>query len=380
MRKNGGFLVDLSVRGKTGPKLYKLSRSSSRYMVVWQAGEGKQRKYFKEERAAENFKADLMREVSWAENLAGVLSADDRLDYAEARRLLAGSTMRVSDVVRTWVSQNPCHSGAKKSIEDAIEDYTRAKLVAGRADRTLEAMRLEITAMAKMLKLSDVSEITPEKCEAWISAPGISQRTRINKWLRLSSFCNWLASPARRYIGTNPLRFLERPTPPASSNAPGTLDVDQVDAVLDAARVRGCLPAVAVLLLAGLRVSEARELPRNALREDYIAVIGIGKLKYRTRRLVPVCPRLRKLLPEILASKHPLTVSQRDKIFIHKLTGIRLTQNIFRHSYISYRLAETSNRALTAENAGNSPNVLARYYLDPKTPEDARRFFGHNIE
>jgi hypothetical protein len=50
-------------------------------------------------------------------------------------------------------------------------------------------------------------------------------------------------------------------------------------------------------------------------------------------------------------------------------------QNVLRHSFISYRLAELQNINQVALEAGNSPKMIYRYYRELATPEQASSWF-----
>lgn len=47
-------------------------------------------------------------------------------------------------------------------------------------------------------------------------------------------------------------------------------------------------------------------------------------------------------------------------------------QNVLRHSFISYRLAEIQNVNQAALEAGNLPQMIFRHYRELATPEQAR--------
>jgi hypothetical protein len=50
--------------------------------------------------------------------------------------------------------------------------------------------------------------------------------------------------------------------------------------------------------------------------------------------------------------------------------------NALRHSFISYRLAETQNINSVALEAGNSPQIIFRHYRELATPAQARTWFA----
>jgi hypothetical protein len=50
--------------------------------------------------------------------------------------------------------------------------------------------------------------------------------------------------------------------------------------------------------------------------------------------------------------------------------------NELRHSYATYRLAETQDAARTALEMGNSPAILLAHYRELVGPEDAAKWFA----
>jgi hypothetical protein len=51
-------------------------------------------------------------------------------------------------------------------------------------------------------------------------------------------------------------------------------------------------------------------------------------------------------------------------------------QNALRHSFISYRVAETGDVARTSLEAGNSPKVVFRHYREVVTEDEAKAWFS----
>ena len=56
--------------------------------------------------------------------------------------------------------------------------------------------------------------------------------------------------------------------------------------------------------------------------------------------------------------------------------GITWKQNVLRHSFISYRLAEIQDVNRVALEAGNSPQMIFRHYRELATPQQAKTWFA----
>ena len=56
--------------------------------------------------------------------------------------------------------------------------------------------------------------------------------------------------------------------------------------------------------------------------------------------------------------------------------GMIWKRNALRHSYISYRVAQTQNVAQTALEAGNTPKIIFSNYRELVKPADAVKWFA----
>jgi len=109
--------------------------------------------------------------------------------------------------------------------------------------------------------------------------------------------------------------------------------------------------------------------------------VGAQNAKTGKRRLVPVCAALREWLAPVAKPAGPLapTMNLRKRFdAVRKTAGLlaKWEGNELRHSYASYRLAETQNAAQTALELGNSPSVLQSHYKELAEPEDAAKWFA----
>jgi hypothetical protein len=55
---------------------------------------------------------------------------------------------------------------------------------------------------------------------------------------------------------------------------------------------------------------------------------------------------------------------------------VKWKQNVLRHSFISYPLAEIQDVNSVALEAGNSPQMIFRHYRELATPEQAATWFA----
>ena len=57
-------------------------------------------------------------------------------------------------------------------------------------------------------------------------------------------------------------------------------------------------------------------------------------------------------------------------------TVLKWKHNALRHSFISYRVAETQNVAQVALEAGNRPQMIFKHYRELVRPAEAKAWFG----
>jgi integrase len=142
------------------------------------------------------------------------------------------------------------------------------------------------------------------------------------------------------------------------------------------------LPFLAIGAFAGLRHAETLRLDWSEvdLAGGHIEVKA-NKAKTASRRLVPLSPNLQKWLAPCHRETGKLVAFEKMSGKLKKLTekesvGFKWKRNALRHSFISYRVAQTQNVAQTALEAGNSPQIIFSNYRELVKPADAVKWFA----
>ena len=109
--------------------------------------------------------------------------------------------------------------------------------------------------------------------------------------------------------------------------------------------------------------------------------IAAGKAKTASRRLIPVCDNLEQWLRQADRQGErvwPVTASEyySQQARAASAAGIDWKANALRHSFITYRLAQTKDVAEVALEAGNSPTMIFRHYRELATEAEAKEWFG----
>jgi len=226
--------------------------------------------------------------------------------------------------------------------------------------------------------LAEINEVT---LRAMKLRKGVSAQTRINDMAAVSSFLGYLVE--RRILSSNPLQGMS--CPQRDIRMPRVLTPEQAQALLEAARTEAggrLLRYFALCLLAGLRPGEAAALDPAQVNTGPGGRIAVVTSKRRRRgRAVPVNAPFRAWWKVAPPTPAPLFDWVRDRVAFdairtragliergqggdRKRLKIRLWQDdICRHTWISWRLAETQNEAQVALEAGTSVHMIHEHYL-----------------
>jgi integrase len=107
--------------------------------------------------------------------------------------------------------------------------------------------------------------------------------------------------------------------------------------------------------------------------------IRVAKSKTKIRRLVTIQKNLMGWLLPFAGQSGPVSPFANLALQFAKLAKrakVNWVTNGLRHSFISYRVAQTRNVARVSLEAGNSPNVINRNYLKHVTAAEARKWFS----
>ncbi len=165
---------------------------------------------------------------------------------------------------------------------------------------------------------------------------------------------------------------------------------EEMAAVLEMADKR-LIPFLAIGAFAGLRHAELQRLDWAEVRmEDGLIEVKANKAKTASRRLVPIQDNLRRWLKPYRKTSgficdYVNTSNQIDRlaeVVNRKMKETEATaafawkRNALRHSYISYRVADTQNVAQVALEAGNSPLMIFQHYRELVRLKEAKLWFG----
>ena len=257
------------------------------------------------------------------------------------------------------------------TVDDAVKMLLESKRAANRSEIYISSLRQYLSLFAEAHKKTAILDINPEHIRLWFQrrkeAPN-TQRSNMGRLSALFEFC-----VRNGYRMDNPIKAIEPPT--ADLRTPTILTPEQSWRLVAVCKEKlpsfvGCL---VLMLYCCLRPSEAMRVSQSHIdTANWCVRVQSGKV--RRFRIVPVPACVRGYLTNVSAMS--LSTYKRRFRELQKLSGIKLGQDMLRHSCLSYHLALHQDLTKVATMAGNSPNMLKEHYNGLATEADAKRFFN----
>ncbi|HUE41424.1 MAG TPA: site-specific integrase [Chthoniobacterales bacterium] len=300
-------------------------------------------------------------------------------EYIEARQHAGAGVIAASKEY----AQRHSTMMVRKPVADVVRELLSSKEQDGMSTRYLESLRSHLNRFSEHFQMN-ISAVTTGQIEDWLRRTKSGPRTRNNTRLSIVTLFNF--AKARGYlpkmVETEAHRVAKakdrggeigifRPDELArmligSEQEPSKLD--------DEAKLYVALGA-----FTGLRSAELIRLEWDDVNftRGHIEV-GKRKSKTATRRLVPIQPNLLQWLAPYSGRTGPVFVSERAAsrtIAKARDAGNEWPNNVLRHSYATYRLAQCQDAPRVALEMGNSPAMLFRNYRELADEKEAADWF-----
>lgn len=254
--------------------------------------------------------------------------------------------------------------GLSSTVGAAYEHMMEAKRDRGKLYRTqLKNMLAPFLAAYRDRKLDDFSV---DELDRFLASRGGAPRSRNN--LRGYLCILWNHSVKKGMAKENPA--VATTLADVAPSEVSILEPKALRAMFDAAQ-EICPKSIAPLAIqafAGLRSAEVAKLDWGDVDlDERRIVVSARKAKTRTRRIIPISDNLYAFLAPV-AKDAGLVVQACHRIEFPKIRaavlarGFRWGDNALRHSFVSYRLAQTGNENTTSLEAGHSPSILHKNY------------------
>ena len=384
-------------RGSCAVKIYRDRKAAGTYYrVVYYLGGKRQRLNFSNPGDAINEAEAKASQLSRGDIDAAQLSGRDRLvygraldairdqgrpldavaiEYADACKILHGASLL--DAARFY-RQHHFTGLKRKSVEDGKQEMIAAKTADRLSDVYLNDLRYRLGTFADAFHCDFVS-LSADDVRGFFDRLKLSPRSfnnfvsALRTFFRFAQDRGWLAKEADLLRGIRPRKGKSRPVE--------ILSPDEIAALMQHAPDE-IAPCLALGAFAGLRSQEILRLEwTDVTRRTHFIEIAAHKAKTATRRLVPISDNLRRWLAispttDGLVWADTKAMFYKIRLNLAAQAGVDWRQNCLRHSWISYRLAETQDVNRVALEAGNSPQMIFRHYRELATPDQAKGWFS----
>lgn len=222
------------------------------------------------------------------------------------------------------------------------------------------------------------ADVTSVEIECWLHGLGLSPVSFANYKRVIGSIFSCALKQGK--IATNPVMRVEQPK--IIRSAPAIITSRQLSLLLKSAAPE-LRPLLVLQAFCGVRRAESERLSWEHIHLDTASPfieLPSKITKTNRRRTVEIAPNaVAWLLLDAGTSTTPLglteTVYRRRLRAASKTAGVQWDENLLRHSFGSYRLAQTKNVARVADEMGNSPNVVRAHYQNLVRPEQAEAYW-----
>lgn len=400
---------------KRGPIVIKIHRRGGNYVVEYPVADRTKEIAFDDFKSAKA-EAELLASTG-AEMMT--LTAIDRAGYLRAKQVLArigvpvelaavefahakerlGDTS-LSSVIDFYLSRRR-PSKPEKNIETIIEELLESKRRDGLSEIYLEALEHVLNLFASRFK-GYLSQVSGVEVDAWLRRSKWSARTRNNVRAGIVTLVNF--AKRKRYL---PREWDEMDAVPVLREPPLDIAIFTPAEMIELLRFSHpkLVAFFAIGAFAGVRHAEIKRMEwEDVWLEKGYLLVGATKAKHASQRLVPITPNLREWLLEYRKAEGPICEFIKTPNRIHDVV-VKINQarwrkwqaahrgqhasesakdefdlftwkkNVLRHSFISYRLADTQNLDQVALEAGCTRQIIFNYYRQLVTPESAKEWF-----
>lgn len=376
----------LSVRaGSVIVKVYRaIWAGKVRWEVRWRFGGKTERRKFTDKRAALLLAEQKAAEISNGFTARYRLTEAEAWEAEQARDILQpiGKTiLQVSyeEQERARAAASAEQGGSGLAVVALVEQFISAKTAQGASAYHLRDFRTRLGRFANDFRIP-LGLLRGVDVASWLDSLRVGPRT----------WNNYRAALAALFAYGESLELIRSAAPLLAASLPRTIarirpaifTPEQMRLLLQSAR-ESLVPALALGAFAGLRSEEVLRLRWEDVNwtSGYI-LLREQITKTRLTRQVPILPALRDWLEPWHAARglvashaHAGSLSGVKRMLARRL-GFRWCRNGLRKSFISYRVAATSNIPQTALECGNSPAQIHARYLDLATPAQAAEWFG----
>jgi integrase len=294
--------------------------------------------------------------------------------WAEA----ASSTVSLLELVNEAIAAREAAKAEVPTISQLVEKRLKQAERKGSSTRHLEDLTGKLKKFKETFGDRLANEVTAQEIEAWIYRLNGNPVTFAN-YLRAIGSIFTLAVKHGDLL-QNPVKRVDAPK--IVLDAPSILTPAQLQKLLNASseKVR---PLLVLQAFAGVRRAEAERLSWVNIHlegaKPYVEMPS-SVTKTNRRRTVELQPNAVAWLKPLVSSSAELLGLDEEEYRkeLNKAAAtaeVEWERNSLRHSYGTYRMAQTRNASVVAEEMGNSPNIVRTHYQNLVSPEEAPAYW-----
>ncbi|MDR3413593.1 MAG: site-specific integrase [Formivibrio sp.] len=267
------------------------------------------------------------------------------------------------------------------SLQQIADELVALKENRQASDRYVGDLRARLNTIAKQFPVT-ADMVTTKDLQTWFDGMDAAPRTVRN--FRQTASALFKFAEARGYIakGKNPVTGTEG-IKAKNGNPIQIYSPDEMEKLLQSASADIRI-IIALQAFAGIRSQEILRLEWGDIKRARGHIeLAADKAKTASRRIVPILPNLAAWLKGTKKKKGLIFTPNNLTAFDRRMNaeafepaGVTRKENALRHSFISYRVADTQNVAQVALEAGNSPAMIFSHYRELVTPDDAKKWFA----
>jgi len=397
--------------GSVTVKIYTMQHGNRvRYTVSWHIGPKRHRKHFSCPQRARKFAKERAEELAAGQVHGPQFSTAQAQDTKEALRRLGGVDMPLhvvageyADLKRTigergtlrqaveFYLHNSIRPDMERTVSQVVEEFTASRRANGCCQLYIDDCRLRLGAFGRAFAMP-ITHLLTTDMEKWLGRiAGLTSRNDARR-LIITMF-NW--ARRRGYLPRDretEAKWLEKPRikpKPIAIFTPGEMR-ELLEASEGQARLGLVLGA-----FTGIRSAELLRLRwENFNWEEGVIDLGVDQTKTASRRLVPIHEALKTWIKPFVKESGlvfnyslPVCLAEAFGTAAKKATKarqkldpdappLRWKINGLRHSYASYRVAETEDVAQVSLEMGNSPQKIFSNYRKVVTKARAMEWFS----
>jgi integrase len=305
-----------------------------------------------------------------------------------AKKYCAGVSL--IEVAQSWQRQN--RGIGSRTIGETIKELLEQKEKMGRSKVYLDDLRLRLGKLDAYFirnfsgapaQSQPMTALNEETIQAFLGEQKTGPRSYNNLLRNIGTLCSF--AKGRRYL---PRDFDELKRVDKARQPKERISIYAPNEMANLLTWSGPLETlfIATAAFAGLRTSEFMRLDWSDykwLSTPPHIEIPADKAKTRTRRIVPMQPNLVKWIQPGAKAAGRLWPHSQAYLYermqaICAKANVKWKPNALRHSFISYRCAQTQEVNKVADEAGNSPQIISSNYREHVGIEAATSWF--NVE